>query len=126
VRPSGPSAVLTDLDLLEYIARKGRPIVSTGMAALNEVDEAVERIVRHGQVDPVACTSAGPSEFADVNLRVMDAFSRRYGVLIGFGPRTASVSARRPWHSGIVLERHFPRSHAAGPGITPRRWSRAG
>src|SRR5207237_10758892 len=43
-----PSAVLTDLDLLEYIARKGRPmIVSTGMSTLEEVDQAVERILRH-------------------------------------------------------------------------------
>ena len=43
-----PSAVLTDLDLLEYIARKGRPmIVSTGMSSLDEVDQAVERILRH-------------------------------------------------------------------------------
>src|SRR5438105_15020220 len=42
-----PSAVLTDLDLLEYIARKGRPmIVSTGMSTLEEVDEAVDCILR--------------------------------------------------------------------------------
>ncbi len=41
-----PSAVLTDLELLEYVARKGRPmIVSTGMSTLEEVDQAVDRIL---------------------------------------------------------------------------------
>jgi len=81
-----PSAVLTDLDLLEYIARKGRPmIVSTGMSTLEEVDQAVERIVRHTQqLILLQCTSAYPSEFADINLRVMDKLGQRYGVLVGY------------------------------------------
>jgi N,N'-diacetyllegionaminate synthase len=103
--------VLTDLDLLEYIARKGRPmIVSTGMAALDEVDQAVERIVRHsGQLILLQCTSAYPSEFADVNLRVMDAFSQRYGVLIGFSghERGICVSEAAVALGACVLERHF-------------------
>src|SRR6516225_4794021 len=43
-----PSAVLTDLGLLEYVARKGRPmVVSTGMSCIEEVDQAVDRILRH-------------------------------------------------------------------------------
>ena len=83
-----PSAVLTDLDLLEYIARKGRPmIVSTGMSTLEEVDQAVERILRHtDQLILLQCTSAYPSEFADINLRVMDTYRaalRRAGRLLG-------------------------------------------
>src|ERR1700730_9892811 len=72
-----PSAVLTDLDLLEYIARKGRPmIVSTGMSTLEEVDQAVERILRHSEkLILLQCTSAYPSAFEDINLRVMNTFS---------------------------------------------------
>ena len=72
-----PSAVLTDLELLEYVARKGRPmIVSTGMSTLEEVDQAVDRILRHtDQLILLQCTSAYPSEFVDINLRVMDTFA---------------------------------------------------
>ena len=106
-----PSAVLTDLDLLEYIARMGRPmIVSTGMAALSEVDEAVERIVRHtDKLILLQCTSAYPSEFADVNLRVMAAFSERYRVLVGFSghERGICVSEAAVALGACVLERHF-------------------
>jgi len=108
-----PSAVLTDLELLEYIARKGRPmIVSTGMAALEEVDEAVERILRHSdKLILLQCTSAYPSEFADVNLRVMDAFSQRYGLLVGFSghERGICVSEAAAALGACVIERHFTR-----------------
>jgi sialic acid synthase len=106
-----PSAVLTDLDLLEYIARKGKPmIVSTGMSTLEEVDEAVDRIVRHThQLILLQCTSAYPSEFADINLRVMDTFRQRYGVLIGYSghERGIAVSEAAATLGACVVERHF-------------------
>ena len=98
-----PSAVLTDLDLLEYIARKGRPmVVSTGMSSLGEVDQAVKRIQRFtDQLILLQCTSAYPSEFADVNLRVMDTFRKRYDVLrIAVSEAAATLGA-------CVVERHF-------------------
>ncbi|MGI9146242.1 MAG: N-acetylneuraminate synthase family protein [Chloroflexota bacterium] len=106
-----PSAVLTDLDLLEYIARTGRPmIVSTGMSSLEEVDQAVERIMRHtDQLILLQCTSAYPSEFADINLRVMQTFSQRYGVLVGYSghERGIAVSEAAATLGACVLERHF-------------------
>ena len=106
-----PSAVLTDLDLLEYVARKGRPmIVSTGMSTLAEVDQAVERILRHtDQLILLQCTSAYPSEFVDINLRVMDAFRQRYGVLVGYSghERGISVSEAAATLGACVVERHF-------------------
>jgi sialic acid synthase len=106
-----PSAVLTDLDLLEYIARQGRPmIVSTGMSTLDEVDQAVERILRHtDDLILLQCTSAYPSEFADINLRVMDTFSQRYGVLVGYSghERGIAVSEAAATLGACVIERHF-------------------
>ncbi len=106
-----PSAVLTDLDLLEYIARKGRPmIVSTGMSTLEEVDQAVERILRHtSQLILLQCTSAYPSEFADINLRVMDTYRQRYGVLVGFSghERGICVTEAAAALGACVVERHF-------------------
>lgn len=106
-----PSAVLTDLDLMEYIARKGRPmIVSAGMSTLEEIDEAVERILRHNDdLILLQCTSAYPSEFGDVNLRVMETFSRRYGVLVGYSghERGIAVTAAAATLGACVVERHF-------------------
>ena len=106
-----PSAALTDLELLEYVARKGRPmIVSTGMSTLAEVDQAVERIVRHtDRLILLQCTSAYPSEFADVNLRVMDTFRKCYDVLVGYSghERGIAVSEAAATLGACVVERHF-------------------
>jgi sialic acid synthase SpsE len=108
-----PSAVLTDLDLLEYVARKGRPmIVSTGMSTLEEVDLAVDRILRHtNQLVLLQCTSAYPSEFVDINLRVMETFRERYGVLVGYSghERGISVTEAAATLGACVVERHFTR-----------------
>jgi sialic acid synthase len=107
------SAVLTDLDLLEYIARKRRPmIVSTGMSTIEEVDQAVERIVRHtDQLILLQCTSSYPSEFADLNLRVMDTYRQRYGVLVGYSghERGISVTEAAATLGACLVERHFTR-----------------
>jgi sialic acid synthase SpsE len=106
-----PSAVLTDLDLLEYVARMGRPmIVSTGMSTLEEVDQAVDRIVRHtDQLILLQCTSAYPSEFVDINLRVMETFRQRYGLLVGYSghERGIAVSEAAATLGACVVERHF-------------------
>jgi len=108
-----PSAVLTDLELLEYVARKGRPmIVSTGMSTLEEVDQAVERILRHtDQLILLQCTSAYPSEFADLNLRVMQTYRERYGVLVGYSghERGISVTEAAATLGAVLVERHFTR-----------------
>src|SRR4051812_16136851 len=108
-----PSAVLTDLQLLEYLATSGKPlIVSTGMSSQQEVDEAVERIVRHtDQVVLLQCTSAYPSEFADLNLRVMATFRERYGLLVGYSghERGIAVSEAAATLGACVIERHFTR-----------------
>jgi N-acetylneuraminate synthase/sialic acid synthase len=115
-----PSAVLTDLGLLDYVARKGRPmVVSTGMSSLQEVDQAVDRILRHtDQLVLLQCTSAYPSEFVDVNLRVMDTFRQRYGVLVGYSghERGISVTEAAATLGACVVERHFTKDRTlAGP-----------
>ncbi|GAC1321202.1 MAG: N-acetylneuraminate synthase [Chloroflexota bacterium] len=106
-----PSAVLTDLDLLEYIARKGRPmIVSAGMSTLEEIDQAVDRILRiTDKLILLQCTSAYPSEFSDINLRVMETFRQRYGVLVGYSghERGIAVSEAAATLGACVIERHF-------------------
>jgi len=108
-----PSAVLTDLELLEYVARKGRPmIVSTGMSTLEEVDQAVERILRlTDELILLQCTSAYPSEFRDLNLRVMHTYRERYGVLVGYSghERGISVTEAAATLGACIVERHFTR-----------------
>lgn len=105
------SAVVTDLDLLDYVARKGKPIVlSTGMSTLDEVDGAVNAVTRHtDQVIVLQCTSTYPSAFADINLRVMETYRSRYGLLVGYSghERGIAVTEAAATLGACLVERHF-------------------
>jgi sialic acid synthase SpsE len=68
------SADLTDLPLLEKVARTGKPILlSTGLATLAEIGEAVERIRSTGnqQIVLLHCTLQYPCAYENANLRMM-------------------------------------------------------
>jgi sialic acid synthase SpsE len=82
------------------------------MSSLEEVDEAVECITRYtDQLILLQCTSAYPSEFADLNLRVMDLYRERYGVLVGYSghERGIAVSEAAATLGACIIERHFTR-----------------
>lgn len=106
-----PSAVVTDLALLDHVACKGKPVIlSTGMSSLAEIDEAVETVLRHtDQVILLQCTSTYPSEFADINLRVMETYRARYGLLVGYSghERGIAVSEAAATLGACLVERHF-------------------
>ena len=106
-----PSAVLTDLCLLEHIASLGLPVIlSTGMSTLPEVDEAVNAVLKHtDQLIVLQCTSTYPSEFAEINLRVMETYRQRYGVLVGYSghERGIAVTEAAATLGACVVERHF-------------------
>lgn len=107
-----PSGELTNLPYLQHVARKGKPmIVSTGMATLGEVEEAIDAIAE-GQGDQVVllhCVSNYPADPATVNLRAMETLSRAFGVPAGYSDHTngleiafASVAL-----GASVIEKHF-------------------
>jgi sialic acid synthase SpsE len=80
------------------------------MSTLEEVDQAVDRILRHtDHLVLLQCTSAYPSEFDDINLRVMDTFRERYGVLVGYSghERGIAVTEAAATLGACVVERHF-------------------
>ncbi len=106
------SGDVTNLPLLEAIARHGRPmILSTGMADLAEVEAAVQAIRAAGN-PPLAllhCVSRYPAEPHTVNLRAMGTMAERFGVPVGFSDHTlgieiaiASVAA-----GATILEKHL-------------------
>jgi sialic acid synthase len=105
------SADCTNLPLVEYVARKGRPVLlSTGMSDLGEVDEAVATVRRHtDQLVLLQCTSTYPCDNDQINLRVIPAYRERYGCVVGYSgherglaPTEAAVAL-----GASVVERHF-------------------
>jgi sialic acid synthase SpsE len=107
-----PSADLTNLPLLEHVAKKGKPIIlSTGMSTLEEIHEAVDEINKYNeQLILLHCVSVYPCEPEEVNLRVMETLKREFGVLVGYSGHEKTgfaVTEAAVALGAVIVERHF-------------------
>lgn len=88
------SGDLTNMPLLVRVARTGKPmIVSTGMADLEEVAEALSWIGGIGPV-PVTllhCTSSYPTAYGEVNMKAMQALSNHFNCDVGYSDHTVGL-----------------------------------
>jgi len=106
------SGELTNHPFLANLARRGRPLLlSTGMATLREVDEALE-VIRHSGDPSVAllhCVSSYPSPPSDSNLAAIDTMRRAFGVPVGWSDHSLglNVSLAAVARGACILERHF-------------------
>jgi len=65
---------ITDIPLIEYVAKKGKPIIlSTGVAELSDIELALKTIKNQGNNDIVLlkCTSAYPAPIEEANLKTI-------------------------------------------------------
>ncbi|MEO1163584.1 MAG: N-acetylneuraminate synthase [Chloroflexota bacterium] len=97
---------------LQYVARKGKPmIVSTGMATLAEVDVAVRAIRETGneQVILLQCTTNYPSRAEDANLRTITTMRHAFDVHVGYSDHTQTDTAciASIALGACVIEKHF-------------------
>lgn len=103
---------LVDIPLIEYIASMGKPIVmSTGMASLGEIEEAVQAVRRQGneQVALLRCASAYPAITDDMNLRTMQNMAEVFGVPVGLSDHSmGAIGAVTAVALGAsIIEKHF-------------------
>ncbi len=106
------SGELTNLPLLQHVARKGRPmILSTGMADLGEVEAALVAVRRAGDPPVVLlhCVSCYPAHPAEVNLRAMETLRETFGVPVGYSDHTLGHEAclAAVALGACVIEKHF-------------------
>jgi N,N'-diacetyllegionaminate synthase len=106
------SGELTNLPFLRNLAGRRRPLLlSTGMATLDEVGEAVEA-VRDAGGPPLAllhCVSSYPAPAEEANLRAMNALRERFAVAVGYSDHCLgmNVSLAAVALGATILERHF-------------------
>lgn len=110
---------LVDIPLIRYIAKTGKPIImSTGMATVGEIAEAVDTARSEGVHDIVLlkCTSAYPSDPKDANVVTMTILGATFGVTVGlsdhspgFGAAAASAAL-----GASMIEKHLTLSRAEG------------
>ncbi|GGM31914.1 N-acetylneuraminic acid synthase [Paraliobacillus quinghaiensis] len=103
---------ITDIPLIEYVASKRKPvIISTGIATIGEIDEAVQACRRVGneQIILLKCTSAYPAKIEDANLLTMKNLKETFNVEVGLSDHTLGVTV--PIVSvalgAKVIEKHF-------------------
>lgn len=86
---------IVDIPLLQKIAESGKPIImSTGMATLAEIDEAVQTVRNAGghQIVLLKCTSAYPAPPKDSNLKTINHLSQTFGVPVGISDHTMGIA----------------------------------
>jgi N-acetylneuraminate synthase len=86
---------IVDIPLIEYIASKGKPIIiSTGMATLAEIEEAVQAAGKAGasQIALLKCTSAYPAPPEEMNLRTIPNMARKFKVPVGLSDHTLGIA----------------------------------
>lgn len=103
---------LVDLPLIRYVASKQKPIIlSTGMASLGEIEDAVETIRGQGKqwFALLKCSSAYPAVPDDMNLKTMMNMAETFGVPTGLSDHSmGSVGAVAAVAMGAkIIEKHF-------------------
>ena len=110
---------MTDLPLIEYVAKTGKPmIISTGMATLEEIGETVETAKAAGnkELTLMHCISAYPTELEETRLDNIRILRETFGVAVGFSDHTlGSEAALLSIHFGAtMIEKHFILSREDG------------
>ncbi len=106
------SGDITFLSLIEYIARKGRPIIlGTGASTLGEIEEAVKTIRSAGneQIILLQCITNYPSPIIQANIRVMGTLKDAFQVPVGYSDHSPGITVALGAVAlgACVIEKHF-------------------
>jgi len=115
------SPELVDLLLIRKMAATGKPLImSTGMATLEEIEEAVRTARQAGarEIALLKCTSAYPAPAEEMNLRTIPELARRFEVPVGLSDHTMGIAVPVAAVSlgACIIEKHLTLSRGeAGP-----------
>jgi N-acetylneuraminate synthase/N,N'-diacetyllegionaminate synthase len=115
------SGDITFHQLLDYVARKNKPILlSTGMAMLGEIEEAVNVILNAGnnKIILLHCISSYPANYEELNLRTIQTLKKTFNLPVGFSDHSSGIVAPviAVTLGANVIEKHFTLDkNLAGP-----------
>lgn len=103
---------ITDIPLIEYAAKKGKPmVISTGIAMQEDIELAIKTCKDAGNDDItlLKCTSSYPAPIEKANLMTMVDMKQRYGVKVGLSDHTMGydVAIAAVVLGAALIEKHF-------------------
>jgi pseudaminic acid synthase len=109
---------LVDLPLIEYMAKTRKPIIlSTGMATLSEIRDAVETARGGGakEIILLKCVSSYPARTEEMNLKTIPNMRELFGLTVGISDHTLGigVSIAAVSLGAMIVEKHFTLSRKA-------------
>lgn len=107
-----PSGEITNLPYLIKIAETKLPVIlSTGMATMEEVAEAINVLKKNGTVEMslLHCTTEYPTPYNDVNLTAMNTMQREFSMPVGYSDHTMGIeiSIAAVAMGATIIEKHF-------------------
>ncbi|MCE2613622.1 N-acetylneuraminate synthase [Flavobacteriaceae bacterium D16] len=109
-----PSGEITNLPYLRKIGSFGKPIImSTGMADLREIDDAITVLKQAGaktsQITILHCNTEYPTPMEDVNLLAMNTIAKSFEVSVGYSDHTLGIEVpiAAVALGATVIEKHF-------------------
>jgi len=103
---------IVDIPLIQKIAQTDKPVIlSTGMASLAEIEEAVHVIRKEGndQIALLKCTSAYPVLPEEINLRTISHLAQMFDVPVGLSDHSLGISVpvAAVALGACIVEKHF-------------------
>jgi N,N'-diacetyllegionaminate synthase len=109
-----PSGEITNKPYLEHIASKHKPVIlSTGMAMLEEIQQAIDVMVSKGldrsKLTVLHCNTEYPTPMKDVNLLAMEHIRKALNVSVGYSDHTQGIEVpiAAVALGAKVIEKHF-------------------
>ncbi|MBU9723460.1 MULTISPECIES: N-acetylneuraminate synthase [Bacillaceae] len=107
-----PSGEITNLPYLLEIAKTGKDVVlSTGMATITEIREAIDVLKNNGagEISILHCNTEYPTPMEDVNLKVMGSLRELFNLDIGYSDHTLGIEVpiAAVALGAKVIEKHF-------------------
>ena len=113
------SSELVDLPLIEKVCATGKPVIlSTGMASLSEIEQAVACAADSGchALVVMHCVALYPASPESLNLMTLTDIEKRFGCLVGFSDHSVGIGASVAAVAlgAVMIEKHITMSRADG------------
>ena len=127
-----PSGEITNLPYLKKVAKlKKKVIISTGMANIKEIENALKILTSNGtrkkNITVMHCNSAYPTPLKDANLKAILTIQKKFNINIGYSDHTEGIEASLAAVAlgAKIIEKHFTfNKNLSGPdhkaSITPK------